>query len=312
MKSKLLGFLAGPLAVSTALVGCGGGGGGGGNSMTIEGTNNSEYATSSVTLPTMSSQFAWDLDGDGNADDRLGLIVGVLNQASPPQTAVDAAVASGQLLVLLKETSTDPTQQKASNAGVTFQEGMKPASPPKYDGTDTFTGTGSVSTFYGNISGGIFTSLDPAHMTTPTEITVGLPLVSGAEPTMLPVTGGRITFTAGADGKITGGQINGALRKTDLDNIVIPSIAALLTTKLMADPSNQTFAMFDTNGDGTITAMEIENNSLLKQFLSADIQMFDHPGTDPTVFGDYHPTPNGSVKDCLSLGLGFTAVKASF
>ena len=46
-------------------------------------------------------------------------------------------------------------------------------------------------------------------------------------------------------------------------------------TELMADPTNTTLKMFDTNGDGTVSAAEIEANPTISAFLSPDVQLFD-------------------------------------
>lgn len=308
MKSNLIGLIA----ISGALVGCGGGGStSSGQNSTVDGTNVKSYATSAVTLPASSSAFAWDLDGDGTADDRLGSIVGVLALAGDPQTTVTASVTSGSLLFLMQETSTDATQQSAKDAGVKFSLATTPATPPKYDGTDTFTASGSPAQFYGNITAGTFTSNDPAHSTAAVDLTVQLALVDGAPPLNLPITAGRITFNTSADGtKITGGQVNGAIKKTDVDGTVIPAVASLLTAKIAAckaatPTACATYTMFDTNMDGTVTATEIEANPTLSSFLAPDVQLFD-------AAGNYKPTPNGSTKDSLSVGLGFSGVDATF
>ena len=57
--------------------------------------------------------------------------------------------------------------------------------------------------------------------------------------------------------------------------------------------------------DGTIGDCEIATNGLLQNLLAPDVQLFD-------AAGNYHPNPANTTKDSLSVGLGFTAVPASF
>jgi len=275
--------------------------------VTIDGTAKSQFVAATVTLPKNATNLAFDIDGDGTADNRLGNIIqAVASLGLNPQAAADTAVTSGTLILLVEAQSTDGTQQSATNAGAKVALGNKPAAPPAYDGTDAFTiaSTTTPAQFYGNITAGTFTSNNPASTTNPITLTIGLPLVENQPPLLLPITGARITYKVGADGKITGGQINGAIKKTDVDAVVIPAVGVLITAELAKPDASPALAMFDPDGDGTVTAAEIMGNQLIAGLLGPDVQMFD--GTT------YKPNPAKTVKDSLTLGLGFTAVKASF
>jgi hypothetical protein len=307
MKSKLISLVA--VSSAVALVGCGGGGGG--EVTKIDGTNSTKYATSSITLPKNSTTLAFDLDGDGTADNKLGAIISGLAAVNlMPQDSANSAVMDGSLVLLMEEVSTDATQQSASNAGTKLSVANGPAmgaAPPKYDGTDSFTINTMTSTaqFFGNIEAGTYTSNNPATSKTPVVLTIELPLVAGENALSIPVTAGRITYKADASGHVTGGQINGALKKTDVDMTVLPAVAALITKQVQAPNASSAIKMFDINMDGTVTVDELMQNTLISNFLAPDVQLFD-------AAGNYAPNPAKTMKDSLSLGIGFTAVKASF
>jgi hypothetical protein len=305
MKSKLI---IGLFSVGSmiGMVGCGGSSGS--SEVTkIDGTNSLKSASSAITLPKNSTTYAFDLDGDGTPDNKLGAIISGLAAVNlMPQDAANMAVTKGSLVLLGEEVSTDATMMDAKNAGFKLSLALSATSAPKYDGTDTFSidPANSTATFYGNIAAGTFTSNNPATTTAPVTLTVALPLVAGQPPLSVPVTAGRVTFKRDATGKITGGQLNGALRKEDVDSKILPAVAALITAQVQDPMASAAIKMFDINMDGTVTVDELKQNSLITNFLSPDIQLFDN--------GVYKPNPAKTAKDSLSLGLGFEAVKASF
>ena len=109
---------------------------------------------------------------------------------------------------------------------------------------------------------------------------------------------GNITATG-----ITNGVLAGGIPKTDVDTVLIDTIADFLD-KLVKDPNTQeetkqtVLGFFDKATlpevpDGNISADEVKNNPIIKSFLSADLDLD----------GD-------KTADALSLGVGFTAVKA--
>ncbi|MEO6951060.1 MAG: hypothetical protein ABI321_04530 [Polyangia bacterium] len=287
----------------TGAVGCGGSTTNN-NGNTIDGTNKAQYAANSLTLPTGPTQLAIDLNGDGTKDNRLGQIVGALTFAMiNAQATVQASVAAGSAVLLFDEVSTDATQQSAKNAGTQFVIGNTVTTAPKFDGTDAFTANGAPAQFYGNITGGTFTSDSPVTAKTPVEFSLSLALVMGQPPLNLPITAGYITYTTDASGKVTGGQMNGGVKKSDIDGSIVPTVAALLTAQIKADPTNTTLKSFDTDGNGTVTAAEVSANPTIAPFLAPDVQLFD-------AAGNYAPNKANTTKDSLSIGVGFTAVKA--
>ncbi len=289
-----------------------------------------KYVWNAVTVPMSRTDFAWDLNGDGRVDNQYGNIVAALaGNGLDPQTAIDQALAAGQSITLFDEQSKDATFMNDSCAATATYAGTAMASPD-YSGNGHFTidATATVGRFSGPIVGGQFTSdPPPANAKVPSTIRVPLPLF-GAN--AVDLIGARITYTRGATGKVTGGQVNGAIRKYDIDHTLVPNVAAALNAEVQANPSSSTsmqlLSIFDTGGtasaacgatcqnldgscakanDGKISDCEVGTNGIIKNVLAPDVQMFD-------ANGNYDPQPANTDKDCLSVGMGFTAVGATF
>lgn len=265
-------------------------------------TGGNKNVASDIILPKNTTEHAYDVDGNGTGDNRLGSIMQALTALGfNPQTSTSVAVLSGQTLLLLTEQSSDPAMLNATDGAVLLNGGVPPAMPPKYDGSDTFTidGTLAPATFSGPITNGEFNSGAPAQMTTPISFTLRLALLAGQPPLAVPITAGHIRFKR--TGTKLSGEMHGAIKKTDMDTVVLPAVAAMLTTQIS---QSATIAMFDTNKDGTITAAELQTNFLIASLLAPDVQLFEN--------GVYSPKPLGAMKDCLSFGMAFEAVGATF
>jgi len=315
-----------------------GGGTDSGDCTASGGTNKAQYVTNAVMVPQQRSDYAIDLNGDGRVDNQLGNIIGALEgQMLHVQDGVNAATTDGTLIVLMTETSSDAAFQSDSCATAQVQVGQTQAMPD-YSGSGHFTVDSGQQggTFNGPIKLGKFSSAPPATTTHPIEVDIKLPLVSGADPVTLKVNGAHLQFTRGADGKITGGQLNGAIKNSDVQTQIIPNVAALLTKKIKDDstPPNmlssgdmQILSIFDnggkadaactagtcknpdgtcaTKGDNKIDICEVSTAGLIQNVLAPDVQMFDASGA-------YAPNKDNTMKDSLSLGLAFTAVGATF
>jgi hypothetical protein len=153
---------------------------------------------------------------------------------------------------------------------------------------------------------------------------VGLALAAGVPPTMVPMNGVHIQFTHTGNGLVAG-QIQGSVKKTDIDTKVVPALAQLLTRQVAANPNSsstqQLLAIFDTGGDngmctnpdgsiakmgdGKIDTCEVAENSIIKNVLAPDVDIYD-------ANGNYAPNKANTSRDSLSIGVGFTAVPASF
>jgi hypothetical protein len=137
---------------------------------------------------------------------------------------------------------------------------------------------------------------------------------------MVPVdlVAGHLQFTLSpSTGAPMAGQLNGAIKKNDIQAVVVPAAAQSLDQIVTANPtsmqSQQLLQIFDIGcmatpsfkSDGHIEACEVSENSIIKNVLSPDVQLFD-------AAGNYAPNPANTNKDALSVGLGFMAVKATF
>jgi len=296
----------------------------------VSSANPAKYVASALTVPMDRMQFGMDLNGDSKVDNQLGNIIGALSANNlNTQDGVDASVCKGTVVLLVTETSADATYQNDDATGALVQVGKAfgytgpdtctaGSGGPKYDGTDTFmldTGFAGAQ-FAGRISNGLYTSNSPVTTTHPVTVALQLPLVSGADPVQLNIVGAHIQFRV-SGGKISSGQINGAIKSSDVTNTIIPNVASLLDSRVTANPTGSTekqiLQIFDigctgmTNlkGDGKIATCEVADNSIIKNVLNPDVQMFDSGG-------NYHPNSANTNKDSLSLGLGFSAVKATF
>ena len=112
----------------------------------------------------------------------------------------------------------------------------------------------------------------------------------------IPLEGVKITGKITGD-KITDGVLNGGIPVDQIKTIYGP-LAKILNAELKnATPATAKMMkdLLDTDKDGTITEKELTNNTLLSAAFSADIKVKDKSGKEV---------------DAVSLGVGFTAVKA--
>jgi len=305
---------------------------------TASGTNKAQYVTNSVMVPQQRSDFAIDLNGDGRVDNQLGNIIGALeSQMLHVQDGVNMAVTDGTLIVLMTQTSSDATFQSDNCASAQVQVGQSTTGAPDYSGAGHFTVDSGQQggTFAGPIKAGKFSSAPPATTTKPVEVDIKLPLIAGADPVTLKVNGAHLQFTRDSSGKLTGGQLNGAIKNSDVQADIIPNVAALLTKKINDDKAGpglssgdmQILSIFDNGGkadaactagtcknpdgscavkgDQKIDICEVSTAGLIQNVLAPDVQMFD-------AAGNYAPNKDNTMKDSLSLGLSFTAVGATF
>ena len=294
------------------------------------GAMHAQYVWNALTLPTQRSEFAFDLNGDGRVDNQLGNIEGALiGQALPEQADATQSVTSGQSLTLVDEHAADLTTADCAASDLETATAM---ASPDFSGTGHFTVDSSAQAghFAGPIFAGEFSSQpSPSVATTPVDVTLNLPLLGAV--TRVDVVGAHVQYTRGADGKVTGGQLNGAIRNSEVQAKLVPNVAVSLTAEVQANPGSSTsmqiLAIFDTGGkadascsagtcknpdgscavthDNKIDTCEVGTSGLIQNVLAPDVQMFD-------AAGNYHPNKDNTNKDSLSIGVGFTAVPATF
>lgn len=349
-RSIILAAAIGMAGIGATLTGCPGGDTGGGADAGGSGEvtkdqlhgNFTAYAVNKLVLPQDNKQFAIDLNGDGKVDNQMGNIIGTLaTQNLDAQSGVDASLAEGGVVVLLSLQTMDATLKKDDAVGLTFYLGKTFNSMPRKndagmaipdggcDGCPDFSGMGmftvdmgqSAVLLLGKLDGGKFKSNNPVGTKNPVDVTLKIALIQGAAPIPLTLHGAQAEFTSGTDmasGKpgLIDGRLRGSIKKSDIDNTVIPAVASLLTMRIQADPnsasSKQIASIFDTGGcgaakmgDGKIDTCEVATNSIIMAVLAPDVQIYDDAG-------NYAPNAKNTKKDSLSIAVAWGAVQAMF
>ena len=341
-------FILGLACVSgfVGTVGCGGGSTGTSEIIMADGSQKAQYVVSRLQVPPTEKDFAIDLNGDGRIDNQLGSIISVLaSEGLNAQSSMDSAVNNGDVLILVDQLSDDPnfSNDAASEIGVSV--GMK--TTPDFSGKGVFTVNSDDprAPFYGKIVDDKFNSNAPSTSKHPTQVTLNLPFIPNAAPVALVLNGahaqfsrnsdGTIAQTCGATGNLACGSLQGAIKMEDVQNRIIPSIATYLNTRIGPNPTDssnkQILSLFDTGGtanaacngtcknpdagdrpgqcavvgDNIVDSCEVGTSQIVMGVLNADVQMFDDSG-------NYAPNPKNTKKDSISLGIGFTAVPATF
>ncbi|HEY1535795.1 MAG TPA: hypothetical protein VGF76_17365 [Polyangiaceae bacterium] len=264
-----------------------------------------DYVSNEQTLPLMKSQFAVDLDGDGNADNAYGKLNGALEaQGVDLQGASDTESAAGRGLQLLALTVLNSNLVTSIGASSTLSRAVAQAAPD-FGGTGSFRADGAApsTSLLGAILNGQFRSVPIAQGSPPQRLLLRLEF---GGPVDVPVEVYALSFQVAESG-LSVGQLNGAIIASDMDMYVPPALAASLNQACTAQPDGtackMNLSLFDANKDMTISADEVRTNALLKSVLAPDVKLLD---TD----GHYAPDAAATAKDSFSVGIGFSAVRA--
>ncbi len=281
------------------------------------------YVTNQILLPKNQAQYNADLDGNGKSENALGGMVGLLSsQNIDLQKEEDLLISHGDGLQLFSFMTTDTGLTTDAEAHVTLYA-AKQQDPPDFSGKGGFTVDPVVksSVLVGSLASGSFQSQDPKKLSEPPTVYIKVPLYDDTRVT-LPLRGARSAFTPLAD-QVKAGQINGVVRRSDLEEILIPALAITFTKVAQTEPctqgSNCAFVRksFDTGdctnpnqsmakaGDNVVDVCEVSQNALVMLLLTPDLQMFDSKG-------NWKPVPDGKERDSLSFGVAFKAVNAKF
>jgi hypothetical protein len=308
----------------------------------VDGTLRTKLVVSTVTVPSQPSAFKLDLNGDGNPKNRYANIVGAFASQGTlfgdDQTALQATVTAGSNLLLLEIDSRDPALQNDACAGARLEVGAATASPD-FGGSGLFSVDPGFapSSFSGPLVAGAFDSASPATTTMP--VSMAIELSFGGVVVRVPIIGAHLQFSV-AGGRASG-QLNGAIRNADMQATVIPAMATAYTNEIAQNPTSsnslQLKSLFDTgcagtcknpdgscavSGDSRIDPCEVRTNPIINNVLAPDVQMFttdgatympfpgSYAGLDMAAPLDMSGAP--STLDSLSIGIGFSAVGATF
>jgi hypothetical protein len=239
---------------------------------------------------------------------------------------------NGDQILLIDRTSSDATFMSDACASADLFTGVA-MMMPNLNGGGSFTIDSTVASgaFSGNISAGTFQSIMPTLQKTPVTLTLELVMFPGRV-LYLPLIGAQVTIKTLPGNKIAG-EIHGAIKKDDVESTILPAFAAQVqeqvTTKPMDPNSLALLAFFDDGGqpdadhscgnfcknpdmtcavpnDGKIDTCEVTSNQIVQGVVAPDVQMYSDDGST------YMPSSANTHKDSLSLGVAFSAVKATF
>lgn len=272
----------------------------------------SHYVTNTLAVGPTADVNALDIDGDGQPDDRLGILLITLHVAGFDVDATLAtAVSAGDIVVLHSIKATSLTS--ASSATWQVYVGDPKENPDLTSGNGNFTVAGDSPTdaiLSGTIAGGQFTG-------GPANVTLKLALIQGAEPITLSLHGAHLQADVTAAG-CTGGKLAGGITRTDLTGVILPALATGLNDRIDADGTCKTdFSTCNSSNTAVLTTIdrapsgnmnnqiepdEIINNSLIGNFLVPDVDLLD---------ANMQPGPDGT-KESISIAVGFECTKAVF
>lgn len=216
------------------------------------------YVVDRIDVPRDSAQataFAADLDGDGDADNQLGVVAIVLATINDLSTHGPDMIASGALASTVLLQAEDPTD--AARAGVTYLGA---------DG-DPATPAG------GRLVAGAFRSNRVATTRAPGRAVVRLPIYVNADPLALELAAFELDLApdgaGGFDGVVRGAMTPEVARE-----------AAYLGLIQMIDTEPERHLVFartlDTDRDGTITRAEVDD-SIIAILLAPDLELGGRP-----------------------------------
>ena len=270
------------------------------------------YVTDNLRFPQAQGEYGFAPNHDGSSHNQLAKVALALFQNNLPlqPAEMEAINVDGDSLELLSVASLDGNLLTDPASFVNLYVASA-ARQPDLSGAGSFTpAPGGKAVLAGNLAGGTFYGADPANATAAPTAPLRIALLSTQRVT-LPLVGAHITFTATPSGLMMG-QLHGALRKADLDTLFIATLAqnlnVIATQPNCAQNADCTNVqnLFDTlPKDGKITAIEVKSSALLSSLLVPDVALFDAQGK-------WKPDPQNTTPDSFTIGIGFTAKKATF
>ncbi len=299
-----------------------------------------QFVADAVMLPTSSlatdpTGYGFDFNGDESPENKLGSLLSILNSVASgssgsPQSAVDQAIQVTGTFLILMEIKAD-SMINSSCMGLEVSTALQKPNAD-FNGNGNFTQTSYQSDLTGTITAQKLSTLNPFSADEPYTIQVKLPLVTGSPAVELTLTSavvrGELDLTA--PNRINEGRIFGAVKNKDLREKTLPAIAVSLTAILtgnydvgtqdairnLLDKGNCGAALA---GDDVIDTCELTDGVLASAF-TPDLDLYSDTSRDADGnviggYGVYDPKVSAETSldnDCLSFGVGFTAVKAGF
>jgi hypothetical protein len=239
------------------------------------------FVVDRIAVPSTNDEtvaFAGDLDGNGTAENKLGLVMATLASTGDLSADGGSMIASGALASIVEIQADDLVDD--SSVGV------------RYLGAD-----GDAATVAGGVlAGGEFRSNRTATTRVPGRAIVRLPIFTNAAPLALPVEGLELDMMLGDTGFTV--ILRGGVRQEEARRA---AYAGLIDMFEQEPARHLVFQrQVDVDRDGVMSEAELAD-SVIALLATADIQLFD--GTM------YAPNPDAAKKDSLSLGVSVHLTK---
>jgi len=278
-----------------------------------------QWVVDSIRFPSdaaTATAYGLNLDGDEfcREDNAIGQVLAAFfggNSSEDINPAVRAQILSGRLIHLIDIRAT--ALDNAAGVGVTFYNGIDTDADPTNnlggDGTFTIDETATSFTLGGHIKDGrLVANLGSVPLT--------IALSETQEPELVTLHGAVVDATI--DGATVTGKLGGSLFPQQVDEQLLPAIAALIAEWVERDCSGtapnccddgtigaSVVGFFDTDPiDCEVSLAEITSSNLIKSLLTVDVDLYDGDGR-------HNPLCDG-VKESMSFGVSFTAVRATF
>lgn len=294
-----------------------------------------KLVTDSIQLPKSSggSSFTMDYDGDGRVENQLKNLVNVLSlSGANVQDSITAGIQAGAGLLLFSVTTANPVSSTCVGVEAT---GVKPYTPamrlPVFDGSDVFTpATTAPAPLRGQLKSATLGTTLPAMLAAADEQRLQLQLGFGKTTLNLPLRGVHVEGVlnkVGSVWRIQNGVVHGVISKKDLDQTLLPGLAAGFTQQINSAPTSDTakalIGLLETKTGPSATKCMVAADccrlspatcvilpaeiaaSPIGGVIAPDVQVLDP--SDRWV-----PVPGGKAYNAMSFGFGFTAVTASY
>jgi hypothetical protein len=267
------------------------------------------YVTSTLELPTTAARalaLGFDLDGDGKADNLIGTELAAFSAQLDLAGYAQSALTQGWIVILHSLHTAGLIRSRSANWEVYI--GNPQSSPDLTSGHGSFsiasdsprnlTAGGSVA--HRAFAGGA------------DSIAIAIPLFTGQPPLTVHLVAAHLAADVSAAG-CSNGRVGGAVPMTDVDEVILPAVAAVLDYQLVSDGCSASPAacsstdslllgLLDQNGDRRISADELRSSPLVQSLIQPDVDVLGADGK---------PGHDG-VKDAISIAVGFTCTAAQF
>ena len=211
------------------------------------------FGVDRISLPSTTAlqhEFADDLDGDGEPDNQLGLIVAALTQTNDTNKHVADMIAA--------RTIASSVELQANDLGHDTSVGAR------YVGDATL----ASDELGGRLDHGVFASNRTRTVKLEGSAQVPLPVFADADPLIVPLIGLELDLSPDGAGGYDG-IVRGGIPIAQARSIAYAGVLQMMRTK---PTSHLVFArILDTNRDGVIAQSELESSSLLAGFIVDDI-----------------------------------------